>query len=165
MTMTIQYTKQCNARRSPLRGACSTEQAPQAVAPSSFWFDTVTMRAQNRIWFHPARRPALATARSLVPRSRAPTRGRSESLRVEPRPARAHIHARRARANTGTGTHTHCSRPHAGSRSRMDIQTDTLALLPSVKRQVFCGGDRLKKDKHKAWATTSRKGHRPQKDR
>ena len=31
---------------------------------------------------------------------------------------------------------------------------DTLALLPSVKRQVFCEGDRLKMDKHKAWATT-----------
>ena len=33
-------------------------------------------------------------------------------------------------------------------------QTDTLALLPLVKRQVFCVGDRLKMDKHKAWATT-----------
>ena len=33
-------------------------------------------------------------------------------------------------------------------------QTDTLALLPSVKGQVFCVGDRLKIDKHKAWATT-----------
>ena len=32
--------------------------------------------------------------------------------------------------------------------------TDTLALLPLVKRQVFCVGDRLKMDKHKAWATT-----------
>ena len=31
---------------------------------------------------------------------------------------------------------------------------DTLALLPLVKRQVFCVGDRLKMDKHKAWATT-----------
>ena len=33
-------------------------------------------------------------------------------------------------------------------------QTDTLALLPLVKRQVFCVGDRLKMDKHQAWATT-----------
>ena len=33
-------------------------------------------------------------------------------------------------------------------------QTDKLALLPLVKRQVFCVGDRLKMDKHKAWATT-----------
>ena len=32
--------------------------------------------------------------------------------------------------------------------------SDTLALLPLVKRQVFCEGDRLKMDKHKAWATT-----------
>ena len=31
---------------------------------------------------------------------------------------------------------------------------DTLGLLPSVKRQVFCVGDRLKMDEHKAWATT-----------
>ena len=30
----------------------------------------------------------------------------------------------------------------------------TLALLPSVKRQVFCVGDRLKMVKHQAWATT-----------
>ena len=30
----------------------------------------------------------------------------------------------------------------------------TLALLPSVKREVFCVGDRLKMLKHKAWATT-----------
>ena len=34
------------------------------------------------------------------------------------------------------------------------LGTDTLALLPLVKRQVFCVGDRLKMDKHKAWATT-----------
>ena len=34
------------------------------------------------------------------------------------------------------------------------VLIDTLALLPSVKRQVFCEGDRLKMDKHKAWATT-----------
>ena len=32
--------------------------------------------------------------------------------------------------------------------------TDKLALLPSVKRQVFCEGDMLELDKHKAWATT-----------
>ena len=32
--------------------------------------------------------------------------------------------------------------------------THTLALLPSVKRQVFWVGDRLKMVKHKAWATT-----------
>ena len=31
---------------------------------------------------------------------------------------------------------------------------NTIALLPSVKRQVFCVGDRLKMVKHKAWATT-----------
>ena len=30
-------------------------------------------------------------------------------------------------------------------------QTNKLALLPLVKRQVFCVGDRLKMDKHKAW--------------
>ena len=29
---------------------------------------------------------------------------------------------------------------------------DMLALLPLVKRQVFCLGDRLKMDKQKAWA-------------
>ena len=39
-------------------------------------------------------------------------------------------------------------------RYNRDRQTDTLALLPLVKRQVFCVGDRLKMDKHKAWATT-----------
>ena len=48
-------------------------------------------------------------------------------------------------------------------------QTDTLALLPLVKRQVFCIGDRLKMDKHKAWATMivepKSGGHQPQKDR
>ena len=32
--------------------------------------------------------------------------------------------------------------------------THTLALLPLVKRQVFCVGDRLKMVKRKAWATT-----------
>ena len=38
--------------------------------------------------------------------------------------------------------------------SASSAKTDTLALLPSVKRQVFCVGDRVKMDKHKAWATT-----------
>ena len=58
------------------------------------------------------------------------------------------------------------------SRGNKAVQTsalDTLALLPSVKRQVFCIGDRLKMDKHKAWATMivepKSGGHQPQKDR
>ena len=34
------------------------------------------------------------------------------------------------------------------------LVADTLALLPSVKRPVFCVWDRLKMDKHKAWTTT-----------
>ena len=34
-------------------------------------------------------------------------------------------------------------------------QTDRhVSFIPSVKRQFFCKGDRLKMDKHKAWATT-----------
>ena len=32
--------------------------------------------------------------------------------------------------------------------------SNTLALLPSVKRQIFCVGNRLTIVKHKAWATT-----------
>ena len=40
-----------------------------------------------------------------------------------------------------------------------DRQTDRhvsfiTMIIPSVKRQVFCVGDRLKMDKHKAWAST-----------
>ena len=37
---------------------------------------------------------------------------------------------------------------------RSNVCTHTLALLPLVKRQVFCVGDRLKMVKHQAWATT-----------
>ena len=33
-------------------------------------------------------------------------------------------------------------------------KSHTLALLPSVKRKVFCVRDGLKMVKHKAWATT-----------
>ena len=40
------------------------------------------------------------------------------------------------------------------SYSEASKATHTLALLPLVKRQVFCVRDRLKMDKHKAWATT-----------
>ena len=48
---------------------------------------------------------------------------------------------RRARARTHTHTHTH-------------THIHTPALLPSVKRQVFCIGESLKMVKHQAWATT-----------
>ena len=34
-------------------------------------------------------------------------------------------------------------------------QTDKLVLLSSVKMQVFCVGDRLKMNKHKAWNNNS----------
>ena len=37
----------------------------------------------------------------------------------------------------------------AGQLVQRELQTDTLALLPWVKRQVFCVGDRLKMDKHR----------------
>ena len=40
-------------------------------------------------------------------------------------------------------------------RKLVGKQIDKLALLPLVKSQVFCVGDRLKMDKHKAWATTT----------
>ena len=48
--------------------------------------------------------------------------------------------ARELLETTETTTHTH-------------THTHTLALLPSVKRQVFCVGDRLKMVKNHAWAT------------
>ena len=49
----------------------------------------------------------------------------------------------------------HSIREYAKKDEGKDLSiADTLALLPLVKRQVFCVGDRLKMDKHKAWATT-----------
>ena len=46
-----------------------------------------------------------------------------------------------ARTNAIKGSHTH-------------THIHTPALLPSVKRQVFCIGESLKMVKHQAWATT-----------
>ena len=45
----------------------------------------------------------------------------------------------------------HSIREYAKKDEGKDLSiADTLALLPLVKRQVFCVGDRLKMDKHKA---------------
>ena len=51
-------------------------------------------------------------------------------------------------------THTD-ARTHARMHTHTHTHTHKLAVLPSVKRQVICVGDRMKMDKHKAWNNNS----------